>query len=90
VAELVAISSVLSPGSKPCGVDAVRGDVLAGFEPKTPVVERDGDFVRFERDVVAYPGDLGPGVGVGPGRAVAVGLAEQDHSAMSNSVERFW
>ena len=43
-------------------VDAVRRDVLAGFEPKRFVVERDGDLVRFEGQVIAYPGDLGPGV----------------------------
>jgi hypothetical protein len=47
----------------------VRRDVLAGFEPKRFVVERDGDLVRFEGQVIAYPGDLGPGVDVGPGCA---------------------
>src|SRR6266568_580521 len=52
-------------------VDSVRDDGLARLEGEFLVVEEDVDLVRLEGDEVGDAGDLGPGLRVGPGCAMA-------------------
>src|SRR6185437_9842359 len=51
-------------------VDAVRDHALPGFEPEPGAVECHLDLVRFEGNQAGDTADLGPGILVGPRRAV--------------------